>query len=394
VTERIRIGIDARELLGEKTGVGRYLGELLNRWLVRPDAVGREFILYSPDKLAAFDARVLPGGRGTWWEQTTLRAAARRDRLNAFFAPAYTVPVGLGVPFAVTIHDISFIAHPRWFRPRERWRRRFLTSYAARNAAVVFTDSEFSRSEIEKHLKVKRGQLTVVPPGVTDPGSRPSTRLRAALSLSKGRIPPFDKAQDGPEALEGPHPGNQPPAASRQPLVLYTGSLFNRRRLPDLIAAFALAARSVPDARLVIVGADRTWPRQDLRMVATAHGVAGQVEIREYVDQRELNDLYGRASVFAFLSEYEGFGLTPLEALTAGVPVVVLDTPVAREVYGPAAAYVGHDADSAAAAIKRFLVSPEAAREQLSRAPEVLARYSWDRAADATLGYLDRIARR
>ena len=47
-----------------------------------------------------------------------------------------------------------------------------------------------------------------------------------------------------------------------------------------------------------------------------------------------------RASVFAFPSEYEGFGLTPLEALAAGVPPVVLDTPIAREIYGPAARYV------------------------------------------------------
>ena len=352
----VRIGIDGRELVGNTTGVGRYLGELLQRWTARPDARSREFVLYAPERLKGFDARVLPGGRGTWWEQTTLRRAARSDRLDVFFAPAYTAPVGLGVPLAVTIHDISFIAHPEWFRPRERWRRRILTSYAARNASVVFTDSEFSKSEIERHLNIERGRLSVIAPGPPDPGSRT------------------------------PDPG------SREPLVLFVGSLFNRRRLPDLIAAFARASRSVPGARLAIVGADRTWPRQDLAAVAAAHGVAAQVDVREYVDQRELSELYARASVFAFLSEYEGFGLTPLEALASGVPIVVLDTPVAREVYGPAAAYVGPDIESAAAAIARFLVSPDAASEQLSHAAAVLARYSWDWAADATLGHLDRIA--
>ena len=60
--------------------------------------------------------------------------------------------------------------------------------------------------------------------------------------------------------------------------------------------------------------------------------------------------LYARASVFAFLSEYEGFGLTPLEALAAGVPPVVLDTPVAREVYGDAAVFVRRGDICAAAA--------------------------------------------
>ncbi len=377
----IRLGVDARELLGETTGVGRYLGELLRRWIARPDSATREFILYSPEPLRLWGMwgqtpmaepehrgltpHVVPGGRGTWWEQTSLRAAARRDRLDVFFAPAYTAPVPLGIPVAVTIHDISFIAQPRWFRPRERWRRRILTTCAARHASVVFTDSEFSRSEIERHLAVERGRLVVIPPGVTDPGSR--------------------------------IPGREPRTANRdprEPLVLYVGSLFNRRRLPELIAAFALAAKSVPDARLVIVGADRTWPKQDLRLAAAANNVTTQVEIREYVDQDELNRLYARASVFAFLSEYEGFGLTPLEALSAGVPIVVLDTPIAREVYGPAATYVGRDIEGTAAALQRFLTSPGAAAEQLAHVPQVLARYSWDRAADETLHHIYRIAER
>jgi glycosyltransferase involved in cell wall biosynthesis len=262
----------------------------------------------------------------------------------------------------VTIHDISFLAHPQWFRPRERWRRRLLTTHAARNASVVFTDSEFSRSEIEKHLQVARERLFVIPPGVVHRKADATAETRANRER-------------------------------RQPLVLYPGSIFNRRRVPDLIAAFALASRSLPDARLVIVGGDRTWPRQDLRMVAAANKVDSRVEIRDYVTQDELTHLYEQASVFAFLSEYEGFGLTPLEALSAGVPIVVLDTPIAREVYGPAAIYVGRDIDATAAVLQRLLTSPDGAASQLARAPEVLARYSWDRAADETLRHIDRIAR-
>ena len=71
----------------------------------------------------------------------------------------------------------------------------------------------------------------------------------------------------------------------------------------------------------MIVGADRTWPHQELESIAAAHGVGERVEVRSYVDDAELAALYSRASVFAFLSEYEGFGLTPLEALAAGVPI-------------------------------------------------------------------------
>jgi glycosyltransferase involved in cell wall biosynthesis len=145
----------------------------------------------------------------------------------------------------------------------------------------------------------------------------------------------------------------------------------------------------------VIVGADRTWPSQDLAAVAAAHDVSSRVEVRRYVSDAELTALYARAAVFAFLSEYEGFGFTPLEALAAGVPIVVLDTPVAREVYGPAATYVRPaDVEGTAAVLRRSLLTPEAAAGQLAHAPAVLARYSWDRAAADTLAALEAVARR
>jgi glycosyltransferase involved in cell wall biosynthesis len=367
VSAPLRIGIDARELLGETTGVGRYLAELLARWSARPDAARRRFILYSPEPLnvplseGSIERRVIPGGAGTWWEQTALRHAVRADKPDVFFAPAYTAPLGIRTPFAVTIHDISFIAHPEWFRPRERWRRRFVTRRIAAAAAVIFTDSEFSRSEIVSRLHVESARLRVIPPGVA-----PAAGLRPGAARS----------------------------APREPLVLYVGSLFNRRRLPDLIAAFAKAEAGTGDARLVIVGADRTWPKQNLRAVAESLGIATKVDLRSYLREEELRDLYARASVFAFLSEYEGFGLTPLEALSARVPIVVLDTPIAREVYGAAAEYVQRgDIEGTAAALVRFLQSPAAAAGQLSHAPAVLARYSWDRASEETLGHIERIAR-
>lgn len=364
MTRPLRIGIDARELLGATTGVGRYLGELVTRWAARPDAGGRRLVLYSPAPIEialdgkAIERRVLPGGRGTWWEQTRLRRAVRADAPDVFFAPAYTAPIGTPMPLAVTIHDVSFCAHPEWFRPREGVRRRWLTRHAARRAAVVFTDSQFSRSEIVARLGADPSKITVVAPGIT-------SRAHA-------------------------HAGR-----ARERLVLFAGSLFNRRRLPDLIAAFARASSDLPDARLVIAGDDRTYPPQDLGAVAAQHGVADRVAIKRYVADAELADLYGRASVFAFLSEYEGFGMTPLEALSAGVPSVVLDTAVAREVYGDAAVFVrrGDIADTAHQ-LRRLLTDRAAAQAIVDRAGAILARYSWDAAADATLAHLERIAAR
>jgi hypothetical protein len=143
--------VSTRELLGDATGVGRYLGELVRRWSERADASGRELVLYSPEPLQLHlparrvEARIVGTGRGTWWEQTHLRRAIRADRLDVFFAPGYTAPLGLDVPLAVTIHDISFFAHPEWFRPEEGVRRRWLTAKAARRSSRVHRFGLFTR---------------------------------------------------------------------------------------------------------------------------------------------------------------------------------------------------------------------------------------------------------
>ncbi|HEX5473018.1 MAG TPA: glycosyltransferase family 1 protein [Vicinamibacterales bacterium] len=363
----LRIGVDARELLGDTTGVGRYLAELLRRWLARSDASSRQFLLFSPEPLPfvqalspdprLVEACVIGRGRGTLWEQTFLRRALATRRPDVFFAPAYTAPFKTSIPMVVTIHDVSFSAHPEWFTRREGARRRLLTRRTARQAKLVLTVSEFSRQEIRHRLGIDEARILTIRSGVT---RRPT----------------------------GAYP--------REPLVLFAGSLFTRRRLPMLIAAFARAAAARPDARLVIAGANRTYPRVDLRRLAEDTGIGSRIDLRDYVDEAELEQLYGRAAAFAFPSEYEGFGFTPLEALSAGTPVVVLDTPVAREIYGDAACYVdpADDGQGLAAALKRLLDARGAAAASLPGAAEVLSRYSWDTAADRTLAALEQAASR
>ena len=117
----------------------------------------------------------------------------------------------------------------------------------------------------------------------------------------------------------------------------------------------------------------------------------GQVRWREYVTDAELHDLYGQARAFAFLSEYEGLGLTPLEALAAGVPPVLLDTPVARESCGDAAVYVPpRDVPATTRALESVLFDEATRSRILAAAPAELAKYSWPHAARETLAVLER----
>jgi glycosyltransferase involved in cell wall biosynthesis len=141
--------------------------------------------------------------------------------------------------------------------------------------------------------------------------------------------------------------------------------------------------------RLEIVGDNRTAPYVDVDGLAEATGAGDRIARRAYVADDELAALYGRARAFVFLSEYEGFGLTPLEALTAGIPIVVLDTPVAREVYGAAALYIERPEPALIeAALERILVDEAERARILAAARDTLARYSWHACAEKVLDVL------
>lgn len=360
----MNIAVDARELAGHPTGVGRYLAELLERWADDANALRHHWRLYAHQPVplpARFGSslRVLPGSGGSRWEQGTLSRALRREKPDVLFAPGYTAPLTTPAPIALTIHDVSFLAHPEWFSLREGLRRRTLTSWSARRAHVVLTDSEFSRDEIVRLIGIAAARIRVVP-----------------LGLSRREVPLTQ---------------------AREPMVLFVGSIFRRRHVDTLIDVFVNdVAPAVPGSRLEIVGENRLYPAADPAAVlrGAPPDLAARVTLRSYVDEGTLLELYSRATVFAFLSEYEGFGFTPLEALAAGVPPVVLDTPVAREVYGRAARYVPSLSlrKSLAAALIELLTQPRARGDVLAHADATLTRYDWPRTASATLRAIEEAA--
>jgi glycosyltransferase involved in cell wall biosynthesis len=358
----LRIAVDARELLGRPTGVGRYVSEILDAWHADPSWRHQLELIAPAVADEALTSRyprarwtVEPGAAGTWWEQTRLPRAVARLDADVLFAPAYTGPLRAGCPMVVTIHDLSYVAHPEWFGWREGVRRRWLTRAAAGRAAAILTVSEFSAREIVQRLGVSADRVHVIRHG-------------------------------SPAEATGS-------AGPRAPLVLYVGSLFERRHVPALIAGFATVARAHPTARLVLVGQDRSRGGMNPQAIAARHGVRPQVTWHDYLAEDDLIRQYAAARVFVFLSEYEGFGMTPLEAIAFGVPPVVLDTQVAREVYGEAALYVPADPAAIAGAIDLLLTDDDRHAALVEEGRRRLRLFSWTQAARATRAVLERVAR-
>ena len=276
------------------------------------------------------------GPAGTAWEQLALPKAARQDRLDVFFAPGYTAPLLLNTPTVVLVHDISFAAHPEWFRWKEGLRRRWLTRWSCQPREA--RADRFGSRATRNHFALRASG---------DP---------RAVHLSGGH---FTCAAD--VAVARRH-------GAREPVVLFVGSVFNRRHLPDLIRAFkpiatAPSGRAPGNRRRQSHVSARRSCRRSLRRKGSPRGC----RFGRTCPTTTSPSCMGSARAFALLSEYEGFGHPPLEALGSGVPSVLLDTDVAREVCGDAALYVAKGDIAGTTAALNSLLFDEDVRHACSR---------------------------
>ncbi len=359
--EAIRhIGIDAREIAGSPTGVGRYLAGVLQEWsrtsfphqitlFLHQEPPAWVHQLLFPCKVVIAPATVA----GTWWEQVTLPPLVVGAGVDVLLSPAYTAPLRLRCPSVLIVHDVSFFAQPGGFKWREGLRRRWVTRASATRAAAVVTVSEFSADEITRHLGIPRTQIVIAPQGA----------------------PPWRGG---------------PPASARGPMILSVGTVFNRRHLPELLQALAALRLQIPGAQLVVIGGNQTHPRLDITAEARRYGLADGFLWRPYVSDTELDSYYASARAFAFLSDYEGFAMTPMEAASHGVPSVLLDTPVAREVYGDAALLVPCEVPAIATALRTLLTDVDTHETMVARGRARLEHFTWTRTASVLRETLER----
>lgn len=242
-----------------------------------------------------------------------------------------------------TFHDL-FVMTSEYSSPEFRARFTAQAREAAARAELIICVSKFTASQVEGLLGVDRGRLRVVHHG---------TAL-AAL----------------------PAPGE------RQPLILHVGAIQIRKNLARLIGAFESAAP--PPWRLVLAGSEG-YGAEQIRACIAASPACDRIETPGWVPPGQLEELYRRASVFAFPSLDEGFGIPVLEAMSRGVPVIASNRPALAEACGEAAVLVDPlDQESLTDGLQR-LIGSTALREQLIAAGRQRAtEFSWERAVEKT----------
>lgn len=355
------IAVSARELEGPPRGVARWLREILGAW--RDAGLDRDVTLYVERDLPNdFDAgsfevvRLGPGvaASATLWEQVTLARALHARPPGVVLGPANTAPRFAGIPLVPVIHDLSFEAHPGWFTRREGFRRRCLARLAALAAERVVVVSTFTASVLAERYGLAPRHITTIANGVSAM-FQPITRARAGAAA--GRL-----------GVSGE-------------VVLVVGSQFPRRHLREIAEAHALLRARRPHARLVIVGDDRMSPAPGIVATLAAAGVVATTRWLERVSDEDLLALYNYASVCVYLSDYEGFGLPPLEALACGTPVLTSrNTALTANLENVATLLEPdqHSPSSIATALEHLLTTSAPRPEQR---PGWLERYSWPRAA-------------
>jgi glycosyltransferase involved in cell wall biosynthesis len=301
------------------------------------------------------------------WEQTRARGLVKAVRPDVWHGPHYTLPLRVDARTVVTVHDCTFFDHPEWHeRSKVAYFRRMIRAAVAR-ADVVVCVSEYTASRLRAHCS-PRGDIVVVPHGVDH------TRFRLQPAA-----PDDDLAQ---LSVHGVAP----------PYIAFAGTLEPRKDLPNLVQAFAVAARDRPDLRLVLAGGDG-WGTTAVRDAIAGSGVATQILRTGYLDNATVAALFRHAEIVAYPSLEEGFGLNALEAMACGTPLVSTRGSAIEEVVGDAGLLVPpHDTRALAGALVQLLDDEELQRRLRRAGPARAAEFTWTRSVNAHVDVYRRAA--
>ena len=313
------VAFDAAPARRDPTGVGVYVRDLATALITR-DPRSIALIGVRPDgplaEAAARSHRTTfnqAGGHQRWLMVRARRDAATVDCDLVHFTNA-AAPLRPGRPYVLTVQDLSLLRYPR-FHPPLRVATAPLMIVAARRAAAVIVPSEATRSEVRRLLHMSGRRVVVVPHAA-------STHI------------PTGHADPGVLALARSGLG-----LGSDPYVLSVSTLEPRKNHVRLVEAFERLVARQPAIRLVLVGGPG-WLGRGLRESVLASPVADRIHVAGYVSQEHLAALMAGATVFSYVSLYEGFGLPILDAMRAGVPVVTSATSSMPEVAGGAAVLV------------------------------------------------------
>jgi glycosyltransferase involved in cell wall biosynthesis len=372
----MRVAINGWFWTQPATGTGQTVRYLVPA-LVRQDP-SLELILVVPEQAAQSRTEEelpegvrwlpVPSGSGNlrkvWFEQYTFPRVCRQLGVDVAHVPYFASPLNAGVPTVVTVHDLIPMVLPEY--RGNAWVRLYtsLVAAAAARACLILTDSQASKQDILAHLRV------------------PDSRVRVVYLAPAPQYRPVDD----PLALAAVRRKYDLPGT----FVLWLAGFDVRKNARGLLHAYTWVYSALGDEYpLVMAGKlpDRETPLfPDPRRTAAELGIGEALRFPGRIDEADKPALYSAASVFAFPSHYEGFGLPILEAMACGTPVVTSNAASLPELAGAAAFQIDPgDTRRMGAAIIALCVQEDLHAEMREKGLAQAAGFTWDKTARETM---------
>ena len=364
----MNIGVDARPLSYDLTGIGIYVKHLLEALQEIDDRNYYVLISNGPINLKLKNRRwTKVEGRTTTrllsslWMQIRTPLIAARKKINIFWSPRHHLPLLLParIKSVVTIHDITHRLFPGTMALPNLLIEKMLMGSSLKKADGVIAVSNSTAMGIADHY-----------PNYSD----------KTVTIYSGRPLLPDLNHKAPVLN---------PALPKR-YFLFVGTLDPRKNLACVLSAFKQIDLREHDVHLVIVGGQGWKNKAFYRKLSTSE-IKNRVVMTGYVSRLQLKVIYERAECLLFPSLYEGFGFPILEAMSCGTPVITSRTASMPEVAGDAAILVDpNDAASIAKAMLEFLSHPELKATMAAKGFKRLEAFSWKKCAMQTLEVLER----
>jgi glycosyltransferase involved in cell wall biosynthesis len=362
----LRVAVDGVPLARPTTGIGTYTREMVRALATARPQHHLTMYLRGAQGLKPDAANVvcheIPGprllGRHLRWPRSL-----RRRRYDAYFGPAGLMPLGsVGCPAVITVHDVAIFRHPEWFPPRQPLATRLVVPRSIARAAAIVADSQSTANDLVELFGVHEEKIVVVPMAVS---SRYRPLPRADLEAERRLL-------GVPERF-----------------VLFVSTIEPRKNLETLLDAWA----QLPARPPLVVAGGWGWRFEGVRDRIERLGPG--VRVLGAVEPARLPALYNLATCLAHPAWYEGFGLTPLEAMACGTPVVCSDTTSLPEVVGDAALLAPPGSVEAwRRSLERVLADVDLRADLRRNGLLRAAQFTWKRTADLTWEVIEAVATR
>lgn len=398
------IGIDASQANTQiRTGTEWYSFHILSEWIKQNKFEGHSVLLYTRDPLLKdfpelpqnWKVKVLHWPLKIFWTQIRLSFEMCMHSIDLLFVPSHAIPLILPKKVITTIHDIGFESTQHVYGNRSVVRiksvfiqkiihylikiftlgkyggneldyHRFSVRYALKHATQIFTVSEFTKKEIESRF------------------SNTPTIFVAYNGINHDQFYyPYNNTECN-NVLKSYH--------LNKPYILSLGRVEKKKNSLELLKAFHLfSEKSDSSYTLVFAGSDGLGAEQ-VKEYVQQNGLTLKVLFLDWVSQHSIAPLMASSSLFAFFSEYEGFGVPLIQALAVGTPVLANDLPVFHEIAEDAVIYCNaHNTKQSASAIADILNKRIDLTKKKERGIELAHRFRWDSSATQMAQQIDNL---